>query len=220
VEDHRMSADERLPRVLISYSWDSPAHREKVLRLANRLRDGGIDCVIDQYMAGTPPSGWPLWMEHRITESDFVVMVCTEAYHRKVTGQEEPGVGLGAVWEGTIILNILYHQQAPPGKFVPVLFDGGRVEHIPSPLLGHSRYLVDTDDGFEALYRHLRGRPWPRPRLWVRCGTSPRRRRWMRCRRCRRSRGSTTASRAGRCRLPATSISRGARTSCGNCASD
>ena len=35
------------PKVFISYSNDSPEHEAKVLALANRLRDNGIDAVLD-----------------------------------------------------------------------------------------------------------------------------------------------------------------------------
>ena len=50
------------PKVLISYSHDSPEHQKRVLRLANRLRADGIDCTIDQYVL-VPEQGWPHWME-------------------------------------------------------------------------------------------------------------------------------------------------------------
>jgi hypothetical protein len=68
-----------LPKVLISYSHDSPEHKDRVLVLSNRLRGEGIDCTIDQYLL-VPPEGWPRWMEKQIRESDFVLMVCTETY--------------------------------------------------------------------------------------------------------------------------------------------
>ena len=38
------------PKVLISYSHDSPEHEQRVLELANRLRSDGVDCTIDQYV--------------------------------------------------------------------------------------------------------------------------------------------------------------------------
>ncbi|MEH2248567.1 SEFIR domain-containing protein [Nostoc sp.] len=37
------------PKVFISYSHDSPEHKNQVLILANRLRTEGVDCNIDQY---------------------------------------------------------------------------------------------------------------------------------------------------------------------------
>ena len=38
------------PKILLSYSHDSPEHQKRVLTLANRLRADGVDCVIDQYV--------------------------------------------------------------------------------------------------------------------------------------------------------------------------
>ena len=67
------------PKVLISYSHDSPEHAERVLKLSNRLREDGIDCTIDQYVV-VPEEGWPLWMERQIEASEFVLIVCTETY--------------------------------------------------------------------------------------------------------------------------------------------
>ena len=82
------------PKVLISYSHDSPKHEQRVLELANRFRADGIDCIIDQYVV-VPPEGWPRWMDKQIRDSDFVVMVCTETYYQRVMGEEQPGKGSG-----------------------------------------------------------------------------------------------------------------------------
>ena len=81
------------PKVLISYSHDSPEHEQRVLELANRLRADGIDCTIDQYVVA-PAEGWPRWMDKQIRDSDFVVMVCIEAYYQRVMGEEQPGKGV------------------------------------------------------------------------------------------------------------------------------
>jgi hypothetical protein len=90
------------PKVLISYSHDSPEHAQRVLELANRLRADGIDCTIDQYVL-VPAEGWPLWMEKQIRGSKFVLMACTEIYYRRVMDEEEPGKGRGVRWEGRLI---------------------------------------------------------------------------------------------------------------------
>ncbi|MEZ5480321.1 MAG: toll/interleukin-1 receptor domain-containing protein [Thiolinea sp.] len=65
-----------MPKVFISYSHDSDAHKARVLDLSNRLRKDGIDCWIDQYEPA-PPEGWPRKMDQGIREADFVLMVCT-----------------------------------------------------------------------------------------------------------------------------------------------
>ena len=53
------------PKVLISYSHDSPEHEKRVLTFTDRLRGDGIDCTIDQYVV-VPEEGWPLWMENQL----------------------------------------------------------------------------------------------------------------------------------------------------------
>ena len=60
-----------MPRVLISYSHDSPAHEAKVLALSNRLRGNGIDAVVDQYEP-FPPRGWIEWMKHQVRDAQFI----------------------------------------------------------------------------------------------------------------------------------------------------
>jgi hypothetical protein len=35
------------PKVFISYSHDSPEHRDRVLVLSKRLQEEGVDCTID-----------------------------------------------------------------------------------------------------------------------------------------------------------------------------
>jgi hypothetical protein len=82
------------PKVFISYSHDTVEHQERVLGLADRLRADGINAEIDQYNTA-PPEGWPLWCERQIAAADVVLMVCTETYHRRVSGDEEQGKSLG-----------------------------------------------------------------------------------------------------------------------------
>lgn len=50
------------PRVFISYSHDSEAHRDLVLGLADRLRAEGVESWIDQYVPSFPVQGWLRWM--------------------------------------------------------------------------------------------------------------------------------------------------------------
>jgi hypothetical protein len=146
------------PRVFISYSHDSPAHQDRVLDLADRLRHDGVDASIDQYEQ-SPPEGWPAWCEREIRNADFVLLVCTETYFRRVNGEEEPGRGLGVLWEANLIRQHLYDAGGVSNKFIPVLLGESRVEHIPTPVKGRSFYWPDTVDGFESLYRLLTNQP-------------------------------------------------------------
>lgn len=145
-------------RVFISYSHDSPEHLRRVRDLSDRLRNEGVDCHIDQYEV-SPPEGWPIWMDKQIRISDFVLVVCTEVYNRRVLGNEVSGKGLGAKWEGAIITNEIYKADSKNIKFVPVLFAGTDVAHIPNFLGAVTRYDLSEVQGYDRLYRHLSGQP-------------------------------------------------------------
>jgi hypothetical protein len=147
-----------LPKVFISYSHDSREHADRVFAFAERLREWGVDCHLDQYET-SPPEGWPRWMERQIREAAFVLVVCTETYHRRFTGEEEAGKGAGAKWEGAIITNGLYEAEGRNAKFIPVVFSAADIAHIPERLRVTTRYQADTDEGFESLYRHLTNQP-------------------------------------------------------------
>jgi hypothetical protein len=144
------------PRVFISYSHDSADHKDRVLALANRLRLDGIDAELDQYEI-SPPEGWPRWMERGLTESDFVLVICTEMYERRFRGQDEAGRGLGSRWEGAILTQLLYESLHGNVSFIPVLFSRLDDAHVPVILRGSTRYLLYDD--YEKLYRHLINQP-------------------------------------------------------------
>jgi SEFIR domain-containing protein len=166
------------PKVFVSYSHDTVEHQERVLGLADRLRADGVDAEIDQYNA-SPLEGWPLWCEQQIDAADVVLMICTETYHRRVSGDEERGKGLGVVWEARIIRQLLYDAGAVSDKFVPVLFSDCSSEYIPTPIKGGTRYVVDTEDGYEDFYRRLAGQPrLLRPALGTIRPLPTRRRQW------------------------------------------
>src|SRR4051794_34586018 len=109
------------PMVFISYSHDSPEHGERVLKLANRLRSERVNAAIDQYELA-PPERWSLWMTRQIQDSDFVLLVCTKTYRRRVENRETPDKGFGVRWEGSLILNSLYDERTLNKKFIPILY--------------------------------------------------------------------------------------------------
>jgi hypothetical protein len=146
------------PKVFISYSYDSQAHEDRVLDLANRLRGDGIDAEIDQYET-SPPEGWPTWCERRIKSAGFVLLMCTETYLRRVDGEEAPGVGHGVLWEARIVRQLLYDAGSVSARFVPVLFSDGSPDHIPTAVKGAARFVVDDEKEYERLCRLLTAQP-------------------------------------------------------------
>src|SRR5215475_2099634 len=145
-------------RTFISYSHDSVRHRNKVLQLAQRLRADGIDCQLDAFVQGTPEEGWILWMERQLGQADFVLIVCSDVYERRFSGEEIRGKGLGVTWESILTRESLYAAQGRNLKFVPVLFETASIECIPS-ILRHSSTNYRLMDEYEMLLRYLTGQP-------------------------------------------------------------
>lgn len=142
--------------IFISYSHDSDEHRERVLGLSERLRADGIETILDRYVErGSPPDGWPRWMQDALDKATHVVCVCTETYHRRFLGREVPGTGKGVDWEGALMTQSLYDARSVSTKFIPVLFARTDEPYVPGPLRGQTFYVVDSDASYEALYDAL-----------------------------------------------------------------
>ena len=146
------------PRVFISYSHDSPEHKERVLGLCIRLRSQHVACEIDRYEL-SPPEGWPLWMQRSIHAADFVLVVCSETYRDCFERSAPEGSGQGAKWEGAIMTTDLYRRELKNVKYLPVLFEQADRAHVPELLEGSTFYDLSTDDGYEHLYRRLTNQP-------------------------------------------------------------
>ncbi len=148
----------RPPTVFISYSHepDSPEHADRVLALSDHLRSDGIDCILDQYQ-DSPPEGFPRWMDRQIRNADYVLMICTPTYYRRVMGEEEPGKGHGVAFESTLIYQYIYNAGTSNTRFIPVLLEGGDESDIPVSWQGVKHYRPTTRDGYEDLYRRLTG---------------------------------------------------------------
>jgi tetratricopeptide (TPR) repeat protein len=146
------------PKVFISYSHDSQEHKDRVLALADRLREDGIDCNVDQYEE-SPPEGWQRWMLSQVESADRVLVVCTERYDRRFRGLEKLGTGRGVTWEGGVIIQEIYDAQGKNSKFIPITLASEDSKFIPTPLRSATSYLMITEDGYESLYRCLTHQP-------------------------------------------------------------
>jgi tetratricopeptide (TPR) repeat protein len=143
-------------KVFISYSHDSDEHAERVLALSNRLREDGLDCILDQYEP-YPSEGWPKWMSKQLRECQLVLVVCTETYLNRVTGKEKPGTGKGVKWESTLAYNYIYNEDSKNTRFIPVVFSADDKAFIPDILSGATYHCLEDEDGYQQLYRRLTG---------------------------------------------------------------
>ncbi|MEM9552662.1 MAG: toll/interleukin-1 receptor domain-containing protein [Acidobacteriota bacterium] len=143
------------PRLFFSYCQESESHSARVRNLARRLADDGCVCILDQWTA-PPEVGWPQWMNSQIEKAEFVLVVCTEEYLQRATGQRKPS---GVRFECVLIIQDLYDSAMVNKRFIPILFSDSSPEHIVRPLKGFTYYRVDRDRSYEDLLRHITNQP-------------------------------------------------------------
>jgi hypothetical protein len=135
-------------KVFLHYSWDSEAHKEWVLELANRLTADGVDLVFDRYDLHVGSNN--LHFMEKIEACQKVVLVMSKGYKAKVDTRTG-----GAGYEYQIITSEIAVKMASNTKCIPVLRDGDSYSSIPL-LLQHFLYIDMRDDKkFEQLYLEL-----------------------------------------------------------------
>lgn len=140
------------PVVFISYSHDSPEHKQWVEALATRLRGAGVNTVLDKWHL-EPGSDVTLFMEKGVREADRVLVICTDMYIRKA----EAGIG-GVGYERLIVTSELI-EDIGTTKFIPVVKDIVGSKKTPSFLA--TRLRIETKNGqiedgdFQLLVRTL-----------------------------------------------------------------
>jgi hypothetical protein len=146
----------KTPRVFVSYSHDSEAHSAWVLELATRLRKCGVEVLLDQWDLG-PGDDVPKYMEMAVSDSDRVLMVCTEPYVRKADE------GKGGVGYETMIVTGELVKNLGTNKFIPIIRQG--VGDVVVPKSVSTRLYVNLSDaqnfeaGLEKLVREVHETP-------------------------------------------------------------
>jgi len=155
-----------IPKVFISYSHDSQEHKKWVLDLATRLRNTGIDAIIDQWEL-KPGDDLPHFMETNLAASDYVLMICTDRYVEKANS----GVG-GVGYEKMIVTSDLI-KNIDFNKVIPIIRQSG-TRNVPTFLktklfIDFSR-LDDFEFSYDELIRTLHNAPlYVKPKI----GNSP-----------------------------------------------
>jgi hypothetical protein len=98
-------------------------------------------------------------MMNKLDWADFVLIICTEKYHTRFRGAEEPGQGRGVTWEGAIINQNLYDAQGKNTKYIPVVFSSNDLNQIPVVLRSSSQFVLDSNKKYEEIYRLLTNQP-------------------------------------------------------------
>ena len=144
-----------IPKAFVSYSHDSQDHKKWVLELATRLRNNGIDAILDQFelQAGDDV---PHFMETHLSSSKKILMVCTEKYVEKAN-KGEGGVG----YEKMIITSNLM-RKIDENKIIPIIRQVGSSDvptFLKSKLYINFSKQDDYEYNYDDLVRTIHNRP-------------------------------------------------------------
>ncbi|WIV55189.1 SEFIR domain-containing protein [Amycolatopsis nalaikhensis] len=163
------------PWVFVSYSHDTPEHKDQVRRFATFLRSRiGLEVILDQWHDNFR-TDWSLWATRNLKAADYVLVVASPLYRARAEGDAAPDEGRGAQFETAIIRNKLTKDiEDGTRRVLPVVLPGGSIDDIPEFLNPYSttRYeIVEfTDDGVADLLSAITGQgqyPMPERGTWL-----------------------------------------------------
>ena len=136
------------PKVFISYSHDSPEHKQWVSELAAKLHRNGVEAILDQWDLDRNQD-LTQFVESGIRAADRVLVICTDSYVRKANAGED-GIG----YEPMIVTKKLV-EDLGTNKFIPIICPMFGEQKTPKFL--KERIYVDftDDDQFEEQFEEL-----------------------------------------------------------------
>jgi len=153
------------PKVFLSYSHDTPEHKQWVREFASLLLEKGVEVLVDCWDL-RPGDDVPKYMERSLKEADRVLMICTPTYVAKAN-DGKGGVG----YEAMIVTGELV-QNLGSSKFIPILRQAAGQDSRPTSV--STRFYIDLSlhnadahqEQFEILLRELHQVPAnPKPPL-------------------------------------------------------
>ncbi len=144
-----------IPKVFISYSHDTIDHKKWVLDFAIRMRNNGIDSIIDQWEL-KPGDDIPHFMETHLSTSDKIIMICTEKYVEKANS------GKGGVGYEKMIITSNLLKNIDENKIIPIIC---QISTKALPIFLKTKLFIDfskSDDyefAFDDLIRTIHASP-------------------------------------------------------------
>ncbi len=147
-------------RAFTSYSWSSPTHEAWVIHLASRLREDGVDVILDKWDLKPGHDAYQ-FMESMVTDKTVtkVMMICDKNYVEKANNRAG-GVGT----ESQIISPELYGAAAQD-KYAALMTDEDEDGNAHVPVFYKGRIYFDFrsaekfEESYEQLLRWLIDRP-------------------------------------------------------------
>ncbi len=154
-------AEKAAPKVFISYSWGSEEHQQKVLEIATRLMQNGVQVVIDKWNL-RPGNDLLAFMETSVNDPTIthVLVLCDAAYQKKA---DERRQGSGVSTETRLLGPDLFKSPTTQEKIVPVVLEKDANNHacVPAWITGVLAIHLTPgfEEGFSMLLRHLFNEP-------------------------------------------------------------
>lgn len=142
--------DERTKQVFISYSWTV---QKRVIELADRLIDNGIEVIIDVYDLKEGQDKF-VFMEQAVHNKDIdrVLIISDRAYTDKANNRT------GGVGDETVIITQEIYHKTKQEKFIPIVFERDENNNPYLPIYLKSRIYIDLsteDELYESEYEKL-----------------------------------------------------------------
>ncbi|HUT86124.1 MAG TPA: SEFIR domain-containing protein [Elusimicrobiales bacterium] len=148
------------PKVFISYSWTSEAHRDHIRLYAERLRGDGVDVILDQWDLSEGQDK-NVFMETMVTDISIThVIIFSDKTYSQKADKRKAGVGT----ESQIISKKIY-EEIGQKKFIPVVCQKQDNDEPFLPTFLESRIWIDfstqekVNNNWERLLRALYGKP-------------------------------------------------------------
>lgn len=136
-------------RVFVSYAWTNNAYQKKVVDLATKLMNDGIDVILDKWDLHSGADRFS-FMEKSVSESDKVLILCNKAYKEKADNR------YGGAGQETMIIAPEVYEKTASEKFIPIIMERSLFgeEYIPQ-YLKSLIYIDYTDKDVESQYQNL-----------------------------------------------------------------
>ena len=148
-----------MSKVFISYRQTNDAQRQRVRAFAERLRERGIDVILDQLFLNNNPAGpndgWDKWSSDNALKTEYVLIIGTEAWFQCFEKTQPPGTGLGAACEADDLRHRLYEAGGVIPTMRIALFDDTDAVYVPAKLKRYHRFHADRD--LDSIVRWLDG---------------------------------------------------------------
>ena len=141
-----------IPKVFISYSWSNDEHISRVVELAHRLKNHGIEVIFDKWHLKEGQDKY-VFMEQCVTDETVtnVLIVCDKIY------AEKADIRKGGVGDETVVISHEVYGKVKQEKFLPIIFecDENGNEYMPTYLKSRIYFNFSDNENYEQNYEKL-----------------------------------------------------------------